>query len=58
MSFVLAVQHPPCHPRAGGGPGEQTRSCRREELCGGYIFCVALGPRLRGGDKKGGVCKR
>jgi len=45
----------PCHPRAGGGPGEQTRSCDWEKPRSGYISHVALGPRLRGGDKGGEI---
>jgi hypothetical protein len=43
-----------CHPRVGGGPGDQTRSPRREKPRSLDILPVALGPRLRGGDKFGG----
>ena len=46
------VPHP-CHPRAGGGPEPPSKHWSCLALRGGEILFVALGPRLRGGDKSG-----
>jgi len=42
-----------CHPRGSGGPGQQTRSCKRKGHDTRYIWHGALGPRFRGDDNGG-----
>jgi hypothetical protein len=57
ISFWEKLPPHSCHPPAGGGLGDQTRSFHHAKQRSGYISYVALGPRLRGGDKDGGMAR-